>query len=220
MIIKYWLKIIVCNEAKYIRYIYNMMLEDMDSMPDKDNWASLVKKLLESLGFNDVWLAQGVGNVNLFLSLVKQRLHDQFIQNWNSRIQESSRANFYACVSSFQFRNYLNFVKVKKYRNALTRLICSSHRLEIESGRWHKPVKIPTHQRLCKRCNVIENEFHFLFECSLYNDLRKQYIDIYFYTNPNHLKLKQMFNTTNEKQIIDIAIFVQKAFTLRNTLCY
>ena len=107
MIIKYWLKIIVCNEAKNIRYIYNMMLEDMDRMPDKDNWASLVKKLLESLGFNDVWLAQGVGNVNLFLSLVKQRLHDQFIQNCNSRIQESSRANFYACVSSFQFRNYL-----------------------------------------------------------------------------------------------------------------
>ena len=29
MIIKYWLKIIVCNEAKYIRYIYNMMLEDV-----------------------------------------------------------------------------------------------------------------------------------------------------------------------------------------------
>ena len=66
MIIKYWLKIFASNETKYIRYIYNMELEDMVRMPDKDNWASLVKKLLKSVGFNEVWLAQGVGNVNLF----------------------------------------------------------------------------------------------------------------------------------------------------------
>ena len=66
-----------------------------------------------------------------------------------------------------------------------------------------------------------ETNFHFLFECSLDNDLRKQYIDSYFYTNPNHLKLKQMFNinSTNEEQVIDIAIFIQEAFTLRNALC-
>ena len=37
MIIKYRLKIIVCNETKYIRYIYNVMLENMDRMPDKEN---------------------------------------------------------------------------------------------------------------------------------------------------------------------------------------
>ena len=43
-----------------------MMLQDIDMMPEKENWAVLVKRLLVSLGFNEVWLAQGVGNVNIF----------------------------------------------------------------------------------------------------------------------------------------------------------
>ena len=36
--------------------------------------------------------------------------------------------------------------------------------------------------------NVIENEFQFMFECSLYTDLRIHYLDSYFYENPNHFK--------------------------------
>ena len=165
-------------------------------------------------------MAQGVGNVNVFLNLVKQRIHDNFIQNWNSRLEESSRATFYTRINSFQFQHYLNFIKVKKYRNALSRLRCSSHRLEIESGRWHRPIRKPVDERKCKNCNVVENEFHFLFECPLYNELRIHYLDSYFYENPNQFKLKQLFQSTQEKQIIDLSIFIYKAFTLRNSVLY
>ena len=195
------LKVITCNENKYIKHIYNLMLSDIESMPESENWAMLVKRLLCSLGFNNVWLAQGVGNVNIFLDLVKQRLHDNFVQNWNSRLEEPSRASFYTIISSFHFQHYLNFLKVKKYRNAYARLRCSSHRLEIEAGRFHKPVKKSIEERLCRNCNVVENEFHFLFECPLYVELRTQYIDKYFYENPNHFKLKTLLQSTRENQI-------------------
>ena len=67
---------------------------------------------------------------------------------------------------------------------------------------------------------VVENEFHFLFECCLYNDLRIQYMDSHFYTNPNQLKLKQLIHSAHEKQVTDLTMFIQKTFTLRNTLCY
>ena len=77
IIIKYWLKIVLCNEDKHV---YNMMLQDIEMMPEKENWVVLVKCLLGSLGFNEVWLAQRVGNVNIFQTLVKQRLQDHFIQ--------------------------------------------------------------------------------------------------------------------------------------------
>ena len=94
----------MCNENKCIKHVYNMMLQDIDMMPEKENWAVLVKRLLGSLGFNEVWLAQGVGNVNIFQNLVKQRLQDHFIQAWNSRLEDTSRANFYARINSFQFQ--------------------------------------------------------------------------------------------------------------------
>ena len=42
-----------------------MMLNDLEAYPNKHNWASC---LLQTLGFNDVWHFQGVGNVNAFFS--------------------------------------------------------------------------------------------------------------------------------------------------------
>ena len=47
-----------------------------------------------SLGFNEVWLAQGVGNANIFQNLVKQRLQDHFIQAWNSRLKDFKWSQF------------------------------------------------------------------------------------------------------------------------------
>lgn len=93
-IIKYWLKIIYSDDNKYIKYIYKMMLNDIVLFPNKINWAKLVRNLLSTLGFNDVWLQQGVGNTELFLIELKQRLNDNFIQNWNSRLENSTRAIF------------------------------------------------------------------------------------------------------------------------------
>ena len=72
----------------------------------------------------------------------------------------------------------------------------------------------------CKRCDVVENEFHFLFECPLYSELRTQYLDCYFYEHPNNFKLRQLFNSTREKQATDLSIFIYKAFTLRNVTLY
>ena len=55
IIIRYWLKVITCNENKYIKHnIYNMMLSDIESMTESENWAMLVKRLLCVLGFNNV----------------------------------------------------------------------------------------------------------------------------------------------------------------------
>ena len=42
--------------------------------PNTVNWASKVKKLLSSMGYYEVWIAQRVGNKNAFLSDMKTRL--------------------------------------------------------------------------------------------------------------------------------------------------
>jgi hypothetical protein len=67
----------------------------------------MVKNLLCSLGFYDACLEQNVGDVELFLSSVKQRLTDQFIQNWHGRLNDSSRTLFYRNIASFQSQPYL-----------------------------------------------------------------------------------------------------------------
>ena len=42
----------------------------------------------------------------------------------------------YRNIASFDLQYYLEVVNVKKFRVVMSRLRVSSHRLEIETGRW------------------------------------------------------------------------------------
>ena len=48
---------------------------------------------------------------------------------------------------------------------SMTRLTDGCHSLENERGRYHKPRLV---QRLCRNCKSVEDEKHFLCECSKY----------------------------------------------------
>ena len=61
--------------------------------------------------------------------------------------------------------NYLIHVKNPLYRNAISKLRCSSHSLQIEKGRHTKP-KTPIDRRICEACCVVEDEIHFITECA------------------------------------------------------
>ena len=215
IIIKYWIKILMCDDCKYIKYIYKMMLLDLAERPNKINWAWLVKEMLAKMGFYDVWLNQGVGNIQLFFSLFRQRLNDNFLQNWYQRLNDSSRATFYVNIADFSPKVYLDSVKVLKFRTALARLRVSSHRLEIEAGRWARPYK-PVSDRICNICNCLEDEYHFVFECQLYDSLRRKYIDQFYWNRPCMYKFVELINSSNFELLSNLAIYVYKAFKVRD----
>ena len=218
-IIKYWLKILNAKENKYINIVYKMMLNDMELYPDMKNWASLVKKLLSSLGFYEVWLNQSVGDKDVFLSHVKQRIHDTYLQNWQSDLNKSSRALFYRTIASFESQFYLDAVTVKKWRVALSRLRVSSHRLGIETGRWGRN-RVAITQRKCQLCNILEDEYHFIFECPAYNEIRNQYISRYYRIRPNMHKCTELLMTKSKSKIRNLACYIYKAFEIRNSIVY
>ena len=71
----YWLKLISCDENKYINQVYNMMLNDIGTHTLKQNSALSVKQLLSRLGFMEVWVSQEVGNELSFLAHFKTRVN-------------------------------------------------------------------------------------------------------------------------------------------------
>lgn len=220
LIIKYWFKIISAEESKYVRLIYRLMLNDIEAAPTTVNWASLLQHILSSLGFHEVWVQQGVGNYNAFISVLKQRLTDTFIQNWRARLEGSTRANFYKSFAVFQLQPYLDKVSVSKFRHALSRLRVSSHRLEVESGRWVKPIPTPFNERKCAHCSVLEDEFHFVLMCPLYLDLRKKYISKYYWSRPSMFKFLELLNSSNTDRIRKLCCFVFHAFNQRTNVLY
>lgn len=207
-------------DNKYIKMVYNVMLNDLVELPNKTNWASLVRHLLMSLGFYEVWLNQGVGNVHIFLSLLKQRLTDTFIQNWRERLNTSTRASFYKSFANFQFQSYLDKLNVFRYIQSFSKLRMSSHRLEVEAGRWARPNRIPIDERKCTACRVLEDEYHFVIECSRYLELRKKYIAEYYWKRPNMCKFIELINSTNTKCVRNTSIFIHQAFKCRTEMLY
>ena len=196
------------------------MLKDIDNDNRKVNWASLVKTLLCNLGFYDDLVNQGVGDTKLFLHILKQRLDYQFFQTWNRELENSSRAVFYRTFADFQFQDYLDIITVRKFRIAMTKLRIASHRLEVETGRWSRPNAMPFEERKCKICNQLEDEFHFLFECLIYSNLRLRYFRNYYLNRPSMFKLVELFKTNSEKQLRDLAMYIFKAFELRHNMVY
>ena len=131
-IIKYWFKIIESQDHKYVNIVYKILRNDIEVFPNQKHWASLLREIISSLDFFDLWIFQGVGNKQLFLNLAIKL--DNFQQKWTAELRMSTMALFYREISTnIDFKAYLNVVNISKHRIALSRLCTSSHHLAIET---------------------------------------------------------------------------------------
>ena len=121
----------------------------------------------------------------------------------------------------FVLECHLNSVKHLRYRVAITKLRTSSHVLEIERGRYQKP-KVPRDLRLCRICNVVEDEEHFVTSCNINHGERSLLYSImtnkipYFGTLSDNEKFLFLI-TSNDPQILTwFGKFLHRSFIIRN----
>jgi hypothetical protein len=153
------------------------MLKKLDQ-GNRHNWVTDLKSILFRYGFGIAWFAQELGDINAFVSEFKLRLQDCSIQEWHASVNSTPKLAFYSEIKSMlDVERYLICVPELHLRRAMSCLRCSSHTLAIEKGRHEN---IPRADRICLYCqatglHVIEDEYH-LFKCSLYSDIRQQYL--------------------------------------------
>ena len=104
-------------------------------------------------------------------------------------------------------------------RTKVTKFRLSNHKLMIESGR-HKGIKNPD-ERFCPFCpEVVENEFHFLFNCPIYHIPRERFINpitniIYnFQALPGEQKLQLVMSCMDQ----DLCSFISNSMDIRDFL--
>ena len=107
--------------------------------------------------------------------LLRKKVKSDFIAHWKTRIgnpEVEKKLSLYSKVKEdFQVGNYLEMPSFKN-RQIISKFLCSSHKLRIETGRHSN---IPREQRVCQLCetNKVEDEHHFILECQAYNEIRK-----------------------------------------------
>ena len=120
---------------------------------------STIKYLSELLGYNVTSINKGQ-----FLNNIKSMYEKRILDELNRiKISNTGKLTFYSTLlERFQLQKYLAFPINLKERRLLTKIRISTHNLEIERGRYSRPI-ISREDRFCKYCkNAIEDEKHFV----------------------------------------------------------
>ena len=161
------------DDIRIPKQAYKMMILMDES--EKKCWVTQVKDVLSKNSFYCVWLQQGVGDENTFLCELKQRLTDNFIQEWNATIRDKDRYFPYRNVKSiFEPAQYLSALEIYCFRVGLCQLRLGVLPINNNLHRYSACAI----QRNCVVCvNAIGNEEHLLFACPLYNDIREKLLN-------------------------------------------
>jgi hypothetical protein len=102
-----------------------------------------VKQIFNECGFSNIWETKLFDNVEYLKCVIKQRLEDQFLQNWNPLVHNSTKAIHYNTFKTeLKYEEYLNNLEIKDVI-LLCRFRIKNNKLPIETGRWQNiPEKI------------------------------------------------------------------------------
>ena len=107
--------------------------------------------------------------------IIKQRLEDQYRQQWRYMINESSKCTLYRIFKTeFKVEKYLTFLPLYK-RKTFCKFRTFNHKLAIEVGRY---INTPRINRICIFCNknTLCDDFLFVLECSMLSEVRNQFL--------------------------------------------
>ena len=151
-------------------------------------------------------MQQGVTNRTYFISLFKQRLRDQYIQQWFTSVSTRSSCSIYKNITNhFRCQNYFHMVTNCKHRISLIRFRTKNHSLSnVIQGRGRN--RRPYNERLCPTCNVLGDEFHCLFECENTRHIR-HVLPRYYTFRPNMFNFSSLLSSEEPSVLRKLAKF-------------
>ena len=174
----------------------------------------MVTKNTQNLGLN--YLNSSPKNIKQNLTLIKQRIHDQAIQNQQSILRENKKLEFYNYILNFNVRPpYVDICKYKADRSKICKYRISAHSLAIERGRYKN---IPQNHRTCTKCTTsqIENEEHFFIYCPTYTSYRQELITKINITSITINKLRHILNSSSLILLKALIEYIDKCESIKN----
>ena len=189
----------------------------LNNSGSKVSWQKPIHKLKQKLDLPTLEIPKNVF-VNTLQNFYKKNV---FTELDNIKTSNSGKLLFYSQIkdtSKYELQDYLKFPIQKPIRASLTKLRISAHPLEIESGRYQKPLK-PKDTRFCQTCiTLVEDEYHFIYECPVYHSLRLKFYPAFSNLNPNESIIdhcRKLLNPDNVVQSRRLCEFLHECFKLR-----
>lgn len=183
-------------------------------MISSNSWSHFVQYMSDSV--NITFMCTGINP-----EFATRNLKNIFEESWKNKLFDDDRQQGYGnklrtyrkFKTIFSKEAYLNTIKSFETRKQLCNFRVSNHKLQIETGRHNN---IALENRLCDQCHVLEDELHFLIECSKYNTQREELFNIVsnscqiFSTLSNENKMIYLMSCENENIIKEVGDFIHK----------
>ena len=129
--------------------MYQITYRNCENGISLNGWTATINSLLFSLGLNVVWYAQGVVNMTLFEHVLKQRLQDNHIIEWNRVVSNSNDGILYRTYKLKPFYSqFINSITKPCYRYSFLKVVTKNHNILVVRGKWFQPK--PYNERLCR----------------------------------------------------------------------
>ena len=206
-ILNYWFKLVINNRpGKIANIMYNCMYKMYQLNSFTCKWIDHVRKSLDQLGLSYIFDTQAAGvSEAWFRSVIKQRLHDKYVQEWSSSVNVSDSCICYRMFKSdFKFEDYLTRLP---YNMAISLLKFRSRNVLIPAVKNHL-ARYPTELK-CYFCDDTNpDEFHYMFVCPKFRvDRLKIRPNTFFHNHVNIFKYQSLM--TDSKYSQKIALFTK-----------
>ena len=149
---------------------------------------SKCKELFNELNLNHMFnLDLQYGKYDVFN--IRENLMEMYAEAWSEEVNKVGSKNGTGLNKLRSYKMFKQTYKCEEYvnnkdirygdRRALAQMRCGSAPINIELGRYRNGVYLPAEMRLCPICNEgVEDEKHVILECSFYDDLREELLDV------------------------------------------
>lgn len=133
--IGFWIATLNSENSKLSKLMYNIMLSELGNGQNY-KWLNHIRQILISVGRAELLDQQYIYNQKSIKAKIVKTLNDLFIQDWNTKVLQSSKGRNYNIIKEdVVFEYYLKLLPKSVYISIL-KFRTSNHKFPIETGRW------------------------------------------------------------------------------------
>ena len=190
--IGFWQKLINGKSDKISYKLYKILLALHEKDIFHSKWLLSIRNTLHKSDKDLTWLSQ-VAHVNI-AKVVKTKLIENYKEVWKMSVFESPKClNYRIFKQAFHFENYFSILP-SDLALPFFHFRSLNHKFPIEWGRY---LGIERDDRVCELCRLhrLGDEYHYVLECTYFDDLREKYLPRDLFTAPNTVKLQKVMSS-------------------------
>ena len=209
-VLNYWFKLNLPENANKLSSIVYKCLHKMYITGVHENsYLKFIHKSIIEVGLPYLWETHDMSTTNAhwFKSYVKMCIQDLFITEWSNKISNDSiYINYKTFKDRFCAEEYISLLPYNCVISMI-RFRTTNNKLPVNTFRF---LDIVRENRICTKCNIgsVGDEFHYILNCSYFNEKRKECLKYEYQNHPNQFKYKKLMNTKDKRELLKLKHFI------------